>query len=180
MKKFVGLLLAALCCSSLAACSSEDNISDTNGSSTLTEAENTETSRQTSLADIETLTDANGDTIDLIKTDDYQINGYYLCSGDGSAWSFYGDLLSLAYQEEDGETLGSSICELGFFEASADADGNRHLCMVIHNLLSDESSFWYVMNVQDDEGNLTGLELMLPGDPDTYILLTPKEGENDK
>lgn len=28
------------------------------------------------------------------------------------------------------------------------------------------------MNVTDEEGNITGLEMMLPGDPDTHILLT--------
>lgn len=178
MKKFLSLLLAALCCSSLAACGGEEEISNTNSISSSAETESSDTAQESSLADIETLTDANGDTIRLTQTTEYQINGYYLCSGDGSAWSFYSDLLSVAYQEDDGKTLGSSICELGFFEASEDADGDKHLCMVIHNLLSDESSFWYVMNVQDDEGNLTGLELMLPGDPDSYILLAPKEGAN--
>lgn len=137
------------------------------------DADNGSQEEQTTLADVKTLTDANGDTIGLERTDEYQISGAYQCSGDGSAWTFYGDMLSIAYKAEDG-TIGSYLCEIGFFEASADADGDSHLCIGVHNLINGESSFWYVMNVQDQGENTTGLELVLPGEPDTFILLTPK------
>lgn len=180
MKKRMFLMLMLCGCIGFAACGSpagsgsgtSEKVSES-VSGTESETDSDSQEEQTTLADVKTLTDANGDTIELERTDEYQISGAYQCSGDGSAWTFYGDMLSIAYKEDD--VLGSYLCEIGFFEASADADGDSHLCVGVHNLITGESSFWYVMNVQDEEENTTGLELMLPGDPDTFILLTPKD-----
>lgn len=179
MKKLLSILLLAACCVSVTSCGSREAELSKDQSSSLSVTDNkkeSDGSDGTSLADIETLTDANGDTIHLTLTDEYQINGYYICSGDHSAWTFYDDLLSIASIPEDADTPECSLFELGFFEASEDAQGDKHLCIAVHNPLSDESSFWYVMNIQDEDGSFSGLELMLPGDPDSYIILLPKEG----
>lgn len=196
------LLAAAFAASSLAGCSSSSGDTTEDTGSTDAEAEEDsdtgeedsdsseeDTQEDTSeisaeyeissvLTDLETLTDANGDEITLTSTDDYVIAGNYICYADNSAWAFYDSVLAVGYEDEDGTPV-SSVCEVGFYIGSEDADGDQHIVLAIHNLLADTTTLWYVYNMIDEDENVLGIELVTPGADDIYIVLYTADSDDE-
>lgn len=170
-KCLVGWFAMIACCFSLMACGAAQSTDTASGDSVSADS-SSESGDSTD--DTATLTDAQGNEIALTETEDYGIGGTYVCAADSSVWSFGGDHLAVAYNDEDGN-LGSYICELTFYQTEADENGDVHLCVVIYNQNTDETSYWYVTNIVDDDKTNIGLQLQMPGDSDNYVQLLTQD-----
>lgn len=128
-----------------------------------------------------TMTLDDDSTVDLIELEsgDGSIYGEYYCSADDSVWSFGGDILGIAYVDED-DTQRCYICTLTFYQtAEADEDGTYQLCVGITNILEDVTSYWYAGNIIDEDENILGVALIDPNDEDSYVSLLLMDDDDD-
>ncbi len=159
MKRFVAWMLLGALCLSLVACGTSSDTSTESADAQTTES-----------GDSTTLTTASGDQIQVTATEDYAIGGTYVCAADYSVWSFGGDILGVGYADEDGN-LGSYVCQLAFYLTEEDADGNIYLVVEINNAQTEDTTYWYVTNIVNDDGDVIELKLTQPGDEDTFVIL---------
>lgn len=121
-------------------------------------------------------------TVDLIEleTGEGSIYGEYYCSSDDSVWSFGGDILGIAFDEDDG-TQRCYICYLTFYQtAEPEDDGTYQLCLGITNILEGVTSYWYAGNIVDDDENVIGVALIDPSDTSSYISLVILEDDDEE
>ena len=104
------------------------------------------------------------------QSTDYAITGTYICAADDSVWAFGGDILAVAFNDEEA-ALDCYVCKLGFYQTVAENDEDSQLCVVIYNATGEEISYWYLSNLVDEEGTYIGLYLSLPGDDSSFIQL---------
>lgn len=146
-------------------------------SETETEADTTEAAEKETVE----MTIGDDETIALIALDegDGSIYGKYLCESDGSVWAFGGNILAVAFDDENGEE-SAYICNLEFYQtAEPDEEGNYSLCVNIINVLENTSSCWYAGNIVDDEENIVGVMLINPSNEEETITLRAVEDESD-
>lgn len=128
------------------------------------------------------MTIGDDETISLIELDegDGTIYGKYLCESDGSVWAFGGDILAVAFDDENGDE-SAYICNLEFYQTvEADEEGNYSLCVNIINVLENSSSCWYAGNIVDDDENVVGVVLINPSNEDETITLRAIEDEEEE
>ncbi|MCR4842205.1 MAG: hypothetical protein K5840_02960 [Eubacterium sp.] len=160
-------MLAAAMMFGLAACGSTES-SDTS-------------SDASSDAETVTMTDASGNAVEITSTEEFGISGNYVCGSDGSKWVFDSDtsVLAVAYEDESTGEVGCYLCNLKMYATAADEDGNQRLVVLINNLSTGDSSYWYVTNLvnedEDGEQEIIGIELVKPGDEETILYLLTEE-----
>ena len=173
-QKIVKPLVLGLCLSfglMLMSCGTDTS---ENGSDVESESASSEDESAEADADVKILTLEDGTEITLtpVEDDSMGIYGYFTCENDGSMWAFGGDNLAVAYTDEDDGSLETYVCSMEFYQGPEDEDGSFYYCVILENTLANTSTYWYVMNVLDEDSNTVGLMLQDPGDEEYYIGLT--------